>query len=452
MTRGALGSSKVGIIKSMKNLRNTTLLAVAAFGLVATHANAQSDFYSRDKYESVADRVQPDFDPEPIRLGTFVVKSDLTLGVEGTDNVLASNGNDPADPEESDTIFSAEIGANARTDWSVHQISLRGRLGQNEYSDFSEESFTDVNLGAGGRLDVSRDLSLSADIGYRDSVQPRANYANGSELASPIEFNRTTFTLGANYQNDRFQWNNSLRLTEADFDNGFNRITNMPFNQDFRDNQNLNLTSRLSYAVSPNVAVFGQGSVSQADYDSDQTFVEEGVPVTRTRDSDGYTVAAGVNFETTNLLRGDVAVGFFSEDKKDERFEDVDGLSVDGSVEWFPSRLTTVEFTAGRRVIDNGLIDSPSTLQTSYGANVDHEFSRQVVGSLFGFIAEDDYQEIDRTDDNTRLGAALTYKLNKRVHLTGTVQNVERDVSQAANLFDPSFSANEIGIRLSFFP
>lgn len=451
----------------MKNLRNMSLLAIAASGLVVSHANAQSDFYSRDKYESVTERAQPDFDPEPVRLGSFLVQSDLTVGASTTDNVLAASGNPFVDglgatiqdPEESDTILSAAIGADARTDWSVHQIGLRGRLEQNEYSDFSEESYTQIDVGAGGRLDVSRDLSLNADVGYFDSVQPRANYANGAELDAPIEFNRTTFTVGANYQNDRIQWNNSLRVTDSDFDNGVNRITGDPFNQDFRDNQNTNLTTRLSYAISPNVAVFGQGSASQAEYDSDQSFTDTdptsagfGTVTTRTRDSDGYTVAAGVNFETTNLLRGDIAVGFFSEDKKDEAFEDVDGLSVDGSVEWFPSRLTTVEFVAGRRVTDNGLIESPSTLQTNFGATVDHEFSRQVVGSLFGDFTEDDYQEVDRTDDYRRLGAALTYKLNKRVHLTGSVRNIERDVNQLANQFDQSFSANEIGFKLSFFP
>lgn len=451
----------------MKNLRNISILAIAASGLIGTHANAQSDFYSRDKYESVSERAQPDFDPEPVRLGTFLVKSDLTVGASTTDNVLAASGNPFVngtgttiqDPEESDTIFSAAIGADARTDWSVHQIGLRGRIEQNEYSDFSEESYTEIDLGAGGRLDVSRELSLNADIDYLDSVQPRANYANGAELAAPIEFNRTTFTVGADYRNDRIQLNNSLRVTDRDFKSGVNRVTGNPFDQDFRDNQNTNLTSRLSYAVSPNFAVFGQGSGSQSRYDNDQTFLDTdptsagfGTVSSRTRDSDGYTVAAGVNFETTNLLRGDIAVGFFSEDKKDEAFEDVDGLSVDGRVEWFPSRLTTVEFLAGRRVTDNGLIESPSTLQTTFGATVDHEFSRQVVARVFGDFTEDDYQEVDRTDDYRRLGAAVTYKLNKRVHLTGSVRNVERDVNQITNQFDQSFSANEIGFKLSFFP
>ncbi|MHA7898750.1 MAG: outer membrane beta-barrel protein [Henriciella sp.] len=437
----------------MKYLRNSSLIAIATIGLMSVQANAQDNFYDRDKYEAVKDRAQPDFDPEPVRLGAFVVASDLTVGVATTDNVFAASGN-TGNPEESDTLLSAAVSADARTDWSVHEVGLRGRLGRTEFSDFSDESFTEVDVGASGRLDVSRAFNVSAEASIRDTVQPRSNYANGAQLDSPIEFTRTTVRVAGNYQSERIRWTNALRLTQSDFDDGFFRNTNTVFVQDFRDNDDVNFTSRLSYAVSPNIAVFGQGTVTQTEYDSARTVIDPTtlVATQRVRDSDGYVVAGGVNFETTNLLRGDIAIGFFSEDKKDNAFEDVDGLSVDGNVEWFPSRLTTVTLTAGRRVTDNGLIESPSTLQTSFGANIDHEFSRQVIGSLFGSIVEDDYQEIDRKDDYTRFGAGLTYKLNKRAHVTGYVQNIERDASITGNAFDPSFSTNEIGIALSIFP
>ncbi|MEM6652606.1 MAG: outer membrane beta-barrel protein [Pseudomonadota bacterium] len=445
----------------MIKLQNQSLIAVAVMGLTATSADAQqSDFYNRDKYEAVEDRRQPDFDPEQARVGTFLVDSALELGVSATDNVFAASGDDADNPEESDTFFTAAIDADARTDWSNHEIGLRGRVETNEYSDFGDESFTAFDVGANGRLDVTRDFFLTASTRYRDSVQPRANYANGSQLDSPVDFTRTDYAIGATYQNDRIRWNNTLRLTESDFDNGFNRVTSEPFIQDFRDNEDLNFTTRLSYAISPNIAVFGQGTATQTDYDSVQTFQVESATMpgtfetaTRVRDSEGYIVAAGVDFETTNLIRGDIAIGFFSEDKEDDNFEDVDGLSIDGTMQWFPSRLTTVGFTAGRRVLDNGIIESPSTLVTSFGASIDHEFSRQVVGSLYGDFSQDEFQEIDRDDDYTTIGAGLTYKLNKRMHLTGQVQSITRDASGTFNnAFDPSFTANEVGVKLSIFP
>ena len=438
----------------MLSLKTQSIIAVAVFGLTAGYADAQSDFYSRDKYEAVKDRRQAEFDPDPVRLGAFVVNSDATIGVATTDNVFASNGNTPEEAEESDVIYGGSAGARARTDWTNHEIALRGRISHTEFSDFSDESFTDVTVGASGRLDVSRELNIRADVDHINSVQSRANYADGGRLDAPIDTNRTSFAVSANYLNDRFQWNNTLRLTEAEFENGLFRDTNTVLEQDFRNNQRTELSSRIAYAISPNIAVYGLGTASQTEFDKDQTVFdpETNTNVARSRDSDGYTVAVGVDFETNNLVRGDIAVGFFSEDKKDEAFEDVDGLSVDGRAQWFPSRLTTVTFNAGRSVVDNGLVDSPSTVQTRFGVEVDHEFSRQVIGTVFGNIAQDEYQEITREDELTRIGAGVTYKLNKRVHFTGSLQNVNRDVSGIDPGFDPSFSANEIGFSISFFP
>lgn len=430
------------------------MIALAVIGVTATHANAQSDYYSRDKYEAVTDRQQPDFDPDAVRLGAFVVSSDATIGVFATDNVFATNDDSGSAEKESDAVIEATAGGRARTDWNNHEFGLRGRVGRSEFLDFSDESFTDVSIGTFGRLDARRDIQLTADLGHSRSVEARANYASGSLLDAPIETSQTSLRLGANYLNDRVRWSNGLRFTQRDFDDGSLRGTGTVFEQDFRDAQIVDLTSRLSYAISPNVAVYGQGTVRQRDYDSDQIVFDpvSNTNVVRSRDSDGYTLAAGLNFETTNLLRGDVAVGFLSEDQKDEAFEDVDGLSVDGRVEWFPSRLTTVTFDAGRRVADNGLISSPNTLQTRYGVTADHEFSRQIIGRVFANRLQDDFQGTDREDELTRLGARVTYKLNKRVHVTGSFQNVNRDGNGQISGFDPSFSANEVGLSLSFFP
>lgn len=433
----------------MSKIRNTSLLAIVAIGATVVNANAQDDFYNRSKYQAVGERAQPEFDPEAVRLGAFLVDSSVTAALATTDNVFAD-----ANDEESDTIISGALDVNARSDWSVHQIGLRGRLGRSEYSDFSDESFTSLDLGASGRLDVSRQFSLGADVSVQDSVQSRATYVNGSELDGPIEFTRTRAQVSADYRNERVRWTNALRLTQFDYDDGFFRGTNTVLEQDFRDNDAVDLTSRLSYAISPNVAVFGQGTVSQTDYDNPQTFVD---PTTlavtqRVRDSDGYIVAGGVDFETANLMRGDIAIGFFSQDNEDPAFQDVDGLSIDGNVQWFPTELTTVSANAGRSVVDNGLLQSPSTLQTQIGARVDHEFSRQVVGSIFADFREDDYEGVERTDDYVNAGVGVLYRMNKRVHINGYLRHVERDVNLTTNAFDPSFSANEIGISLSLFP
>lgn len=430
------------------------VVAFAAAGLGVSTADAQSEFFSRDKYEAVKDRQQPEFDPEPIRAGSLIVNADAIIGFDATDNAFAASGNNAAEAEEADSIFIASVGARARTDWSVHEIGFGGRVLRSEYASLDDESFTEYEVGASGRLDVNRSLDVNSSLTFRDGVQSRTDYVNGSELQGPIENTTTTARLGMNYRSERIRVRNELSLTQQDFEDGFFRETNTVFDQDFRDNDAIDLTTRVSYAVSPDIAVFGQGSYRETQFDTDQMVLDTSTNTMQSlsRDSKGYTISAGVDFETNNLVRGDVAIGVFSEDKKEESFEDVDGLSVDGRLQWFPSRLTTVGLTAGRRVTDNGLIDSPSTLQTAVGIEVDHEFSRQIVGTAFAQFVQDDYQEIDRQDDFRRLGVEVIYKVNKRVHVSGRFQNVNRDSNVVTTGFDPSFSANEVGLTLTFFP
>ena len=128
MSRGDLRASKVGIIGSMMNIRNQLLTAVAIIGVSATHAHAQGDFYNRDKYEAVRDRIQPDFDPEPVRLGAFIVDSSLNLGAALNDNVLASNGDTPATAEEEDTIV--DLGVDVPKFSQRRNTSLREKRGE----------------------------------------------------------------------------------------------------------------------------------------------------------------------------------------------------------------------------------------------------------------------------------------------------------------------------------
>ena len=66
----------------MSNFKRLCLLSVAASGVMAATATAQSqNYYSREKYEAVLDRRQPAYDPEPIRLGAFIVNANADASV-----------------------------------------------------------------------------------------------------------------------------------------------------------------------------------------------------------------------------------------------------------------------------------------------------------------------------------------------------------------------------------
>lgn len=427
----------------MSKLKRLSLMSAAACALMTSVAVAQTDnYYSRDKYEAVRERAQPEFDPEPVRLGTFVVRSMLEAGLTSNDNVFATANN-----TESDVIARVGVDVSGTTDWSVHAVGFDVSAYRNEFLDLSDESTTDLKAQLRGRVDASRDLSFNGAVFAEDRAEPRTDFVNAFGVDRPIEYTRTGFTLGADYQNDRVRWNNSVGISDENYKDGRAQGSGIVVDQDYRDRSVLEGRSRLSYALSPNVAVYTQATYGKSEYDQTQDFGG----IQRSRDSSGYTVAAGVDFELTSLVRGDIAVGYLNEKKDDSFFSDVSGLSVDGRMQWFPTRLTTVNFNAGRRVIDVGAFDSPSAIETRVGAGVDHELLRNVILSGYAGVSNYEYEDSGREDKNLEIGAVATYKMNKRVHWEAFVRNLDRDVSGPV-FGDPSYGVTLIGVGIKLYP
>ncbi|MBU1287658.1 MAG: outer membrane beta-barrel protein [Alphaproteobacteria bacterium] len=428
----------------MSNFKRFCLLSVATGSVLATYASAQGqNYYSREKYDAVLDRRQPAYDPEPIRLGAFLVDSSASGSATYTDNVQATQNN-----KISDTIVRIGAEVAARTNWNVHEIGAEVSAYRSEYLDNGDESANDLRARLRGRLDVNRNISIGGAVFAQDIIEARTELANAISLDSPVEYTRTGGSVDVNYQSDRFRWYNSVQVAEENFKDGVQAGTGLVIDQDYRDNMVTSARTRLSYAISPNVAVYTQGSVREQTYDQQQLLGG----ALRSRDSSGYTVAVGVDFELNTLVRGDVNVGYLSENKDDPFFKDVDGVSVDGRVQWFPTRLTTVSFNAGRRVVDIGVFESPSALQTTYGARVDHELRRNIILSASADFSNYDYQEINRSDDIADYSLTAAYKMNRRVHLETFVRHLNRDTSGSSVFGNPSFDVNLVGVGIKLFP
>ncbi len=428
----------------MSHFRRVILAGAALCALCPAVAVAQGDnFYSRNKYQAVTERAQPDFDPEPVRLGTFVARPSLEAGFSFTDNVFASATN-----KQSDVIARVGAQVSATTDWSVHAVGFDVAAFRNEYLDLNDESNNDLRGRLRGRLDVTRNWSLGGAVFAEQRTEARTDFVNAVGVDRPVRVDRNGASIDANYQSDRVRWQNNIGVLGEDYKDGRQIGTGNIIDQSFRDRTVWSGRSRLSYAVTPNLAVFGQGTVQESRYDKSRLIGGQ----QRKRDSRGYTAAVGVDFELDALVRGDIAVGYLEEDRKDDFFEDVTGLSVDGTMRWFPSQLTTVTFTAGRRVIDLGAFESPSAVDTRGGVRVDHELLRNVILSGFVNAGLSDYTEIDREDRTSEFGAQATYKMNKRVHWEVFARRLDRDVSGVDSVSALDYGVTVAGIGLRLFP
>lgn len=407
----------------IKSLMLTT--ALAAFLAPAAAAQDGDNPFLRGRYTSVTERGQPEFDPEPVRVGSFDVNASLGASAEYNDNVFAQPTN-----EQSDTILRVQPIVEARSNWTVHELAAGVSVDHREYTDNDSETATDYAAFVNGRVDVTRDFQFRLGVDGSHVTEPRYQAASfvGDE---PASYDAVGAFGTAIYRRDRFQVEGTLGASQQEFNQTLQQI---------RDNQSTYVAARVSYAISPDVAVFVRGRREEQDYD------------TSDRDGTRTTVDAGVNFELAAPFRGEIAVGSFKDERDSAAYDDISGLNVAANVQWFPTQLTTVTFSANRGAFDPGLAASATAVSTAYGIRVDHELLRNLL--LFGVVRQENakYEGVafDREDKALNVAAGAAWKLNKNARLE--VQASTRSQDSSGLTPGPELDQNVISVGIRVYP
>ena len=392
---------------------STTGLALLIFA--SPLANAQETYFDRDRYTAANERAQPEYDPVPVQVGAFELEPQLELGVGSTTNLFA------AEQDEVDDLFLvAAPSLGGATTWSSHEISFDAGIRHNEFSDVGDESTTSMAAAVRGRLDVSSDLNLTAEVRADQNFEPRAAAASVPDAQEPVEVDTLGAEIGANFETGRVQITASAAIDRIDyFDVPLN--SGPILDQDFRDHDQTDLRARAAWAVNRDVAVFVEGGIVDRDYEA-PTLAN---PLNR--DTTGNIVRVGANFELPVLLRGDVAVGYQTFDFDDPTLSEIDGLSIDGQVQWFITQLLTLTGSASRTVEDPGLEGTAGAEVTRWGVRGDFEARRNLL--LFGeaTFGNFEFEDITRSDDRVDVAIGATLKLNRRVWLEGAFRHTNQD-------------------------
>jgi hypothetical protein len=381
-----------------------SLLTAAAFVTIAGTAQAQAPI-DRGNNESVTARQRPDYEALGLRLGTLELLPSITLGAESNDNIFAS-----PTAEQEDLIFTVKPEISLASDWARH--ALRGHVEATRalYQDFDSEDFTNFYANGDFRLDVGREHNIGFGGSYLDGEEARTSPDSPFAAAEPVSFTvGNAYGYGV-YVFNRLRLSGRVEYSDFEYEDAFTS-TGALLPQQFRNHTEAAQTLRLEYAISPSAALVLRGRTMQNEYD------QAAPGATLDRDSEGYRVEVGFNADVTNLIRGELIVGYLSQDW-DRTNVSIEGLAVDGNLEYFLTRLTTVTLKASRGVEESGLFTAAQGKVVSRGeVRVDHELLRNVLlTGAFG-ASNDEYEGIDRTDDTKFGDVGLTYLMNRRVSL-----------------------------------
>lgn len=373
------------------------------------------------------------YEPDGLPFGGFRAFPSITFGAYHDDNVFNTN-----EDEESDWLFTVEPELRIASDWNRHELKLTAGAEIQTYSDFSSEDRTDWRVRADSRLDVTRPLRLFLNAGYEVRHEERGTPDAVGSAAEPTEYALIPLGFKIDYLANRFGIRGEVTYVDFDWSAtdlvGGGVITNRD-----RDRVEWSGTLKLRYEFSPGYRAFISGTYLDRNYDL--ALDRNG----QDRDTTGYYIDAGVAFELTRLITGEVFAGYSSFDVSDPDFEDASGFDYGAALVWYPTELTTVRLE-GRRTFEASTLANVGGVYTSVVAiSVEHELLRNLVLNGRFQLADEDFEGTTRSDTTYQFTGGAEYLMNRYVMLGLRYDWHKRD----SDIETDSFSSNRVSVYLT---
>ncbi len=347
-----------------------------------------------------------------------------------------------------------------QSNWSRHEFKADLRGSYTGYSPdetptlsrpyFSGKLDGRIDVTHDTRIDLNSRLLISTDSPNSPNLQ--AGIAKlpvfttmGGSVGLGQKFNRLDLSIKGDIERTMYQDSSLVDGTTAS-------------NQDRNYNQYTGKL-RAGYELSPGVMPYVELDADTRHHDLNTDF--SGFQ----RDSQGFTGLVGSTFKLTNLLTGDLGVGYETRGYEDPRFARLSGLVGNGSLIYTASALTTVKLTVASVIAESTIPGVSGVLSRDLGLQVDHSLRRWLIATFKAGIGIDDYKGIDtagaplcdcvistpgetspdREDHRYYVGAGLTYKLNRSVQIKGDFRHEWLHSNVAGN--DYTASIFLLGIR-----
>ena len=368
---------------------------------------------------TVLSRLRPDFDYGGIRVGSVLVRSEVSEAAGYDDNVTGSSSG------RGSSFLQTRVNLGAVTDLSRYGAAVRLTVDDNRYLDQPKQSATNWTASAGGFYEVGRD-TVSLDYSHVNQNQTPRDL-DTPRLDQAIAYRVDTVQAGYRITFNRLSLRPLLALAQYDFDDG--TIGGQPYPQRFRNRTVVAPGVTASYEFSPGrtAVVVVRGLV--ASY----TNRPAGSPV---RDFNDVAVLAGLDFGGGGPWRYRVLAGYEIRNFVSSQIKNIQAPIVEGTVIYNPTGLTTLTGTVARRIQDSADETTVGFTETAVRFSVDHEYLRNVLLRTQGGVYFNEYNRGGGSQTLYSVGAGATWLLNRTMRLGATYDFTTRQsgVTGAASL------------------
>jgi hypothetical protein len=395
---------------------------------------------------------RPDPNPyEPVGIGVGSLRLDpfieTSSGYDDNPDRLPSipfpnNANDPVGSK----FLRADAGLKLKSDWERNDLAGDLRLGYVDYFDYEQASRFDGAGNVTGRYDVTRDtaidllgrFTLDSQRPYSPAISSGA--ANVTVTNRPIVFS-TGASAGVTQKFNRLEV--SLRGSfdrtiygDAHYSDGSSLILS---GTDFND---YGVTGRVAYVVSPSLKPFAEATYDSRIHDS---YLD---PYGYARDSDGLAARGGMQVKVTELLTGEASGGWAERDYRDPRLPKLRGPTVDASLIYTPTPLTTLTLRSATALGETTTPGAAGVLARTYSAQLSHDLLRNLTISALGGYFTNNYEGAQIFEHGYNAGVKLDYKITRSITIRASVAHERLNSSQA----NASYTDNVYMAGLRFQP
>ena len=352
------------------------------------------------------------FAPLGIRAGSFLLLPALELsGGYATNPSAVPNGAGSAFG-----VVAPEL--HVQSDWSRHSLTA-DIVGT--YTAYANNTYVPslnrpyLNSRVNGTVDVTRDTQIITQGRFIVSTDnPGSPNLQAGLARMPID---TTVggTLGV-VQNfhpliltvkgtaDRTQYQDSLLTdgtTASNTDRNYNQYAGI---------------ARSAFDLNTGVVPFVEVQGDQRIYD---LLIDAGG---EHRNSTGLSAKAGATVNLVNDLSGEMAAGYLERTYVDPTLPRIAGATLDGSLTWQATALTTAKFSATSIVNESTITGVSGSFSRDVNVQVDHAFRRYLIATAKLGYGQDNYVGENRIDNRYFAAIGGTYKFSREIWLKGELR------------------------------
>jgi len=405
-------------------------------------AQAQESFIPPQPVEN-PDVIQPQDLPPPrvsdddglgLRLGSFIFTKSFEAGVDYTDNAFSSESN-----KSSDRIYSIETSLGLESDWVRHSARLSLDSVREFYEKNSSEDTVALNAAGQVRIDIQRDTNLDLRLGFNLDQEDRGSVDLNNNATSPSDIYSFNASATLNHRFNRMTMSIRGGIEVFDYEDTSLLDGSNEDNSD-RNNYQVNATLRVGYDISPRLIVFSE--LNYAEIVHDRRVDDNG----DIRDSQAYGASAGVAVAFSDLVNGELSIGYRQAVFDDSNFATVDALVANASLTWTPSQLTEITASFSTDLGETTIGGSSGSVTRSASLDITHAWRENIELNAGVSVGYNDFNELslDETTYNVSLG--VDYDLGRKMTL-GARYNYEKFDSSTSGA---DYEVNTVGVRLTY--